>query len=140
MPLEYNKDLIPRAKELRKNATRQENHLWYDFLRLYPARFQRQKAIYHYIVDFYCASAKLIVELDGHQHDSIDAQEHDSLRTQAFESAELTVIRFKNEDVENHFRAVCQAIDQAVKQRLGRIPRFPREGAEGVSHLEGETL
>ena len=125
MPLEYNKKLIPRAKELRKNATRSENHLWYDYLRLYPARFQRQKTIYQYIVDFYCASAKLIVELDGHQHENADAQEYDGIRTQAFESAGLAVLRFKNEDIKNHFRAVCQTIDRAVQQRLGQNPPAP---------------
>ena len=125
MPLEYNKDLIPRAKELRKNATRQENHLWYDYLRLYPARFQRQKTIYHYIVDFYCASAKLIIELDGHQHESEDAKEYDQIRTEAFESAGIMVLRFKNNDVEQHFRNVCHTIDQTVQQRLGQNPQAP---------------
>jgi len=125
MPLEYNKALIPRAKELRKNATRQENHLWYDFLRVYPVRFQRQKTIYHYIVDFYCASVKLIIELDGHQHEGEDAKEYDEIRTQAFESAGLVVLRFKNDDVEQRFRSVCQAIDQAVQQRLCLNPPAP---------------
>jgi len=125
MPLEYNKALIPRAKELRKNATRQENHLWYDYLRVYPARFQRQKTIYHYIVDFYCASAKLIVELDGHQHEGKDAKEYDEMRTQVFESAGLMVLRFKNDDVEQRFRSVCQAIDQTVQQRLYQKPPAP---------------
>ena len=125
MPLEYNKDLIPRAKELRKNATRQENHLWYDYLRLYPARFQRQKTIYHYIADFYCASAKLIIELDGHQHESEDAKEYDQIRTEAFESAGILVLRLKNNDVEQHFRSVCQTIDQTVQQRLSLNPLAP---------------
>jgi len=125
MPLEYNKALIPRAKELRKNATRQENHLWYDYLRGYPARFQRQKTIYHYIVDFYCASAKLIVELDGHQHEGEDAKEYDEIRTKTFESAGLMVLRFKNDDVEQYFRSVCQAIDQTVQQRLCLNPPAP---------------
>ena len=115
MPLEYNKNLIPRAKELRKSMTRQESHLWYDYLRLYPARFQRQKVIYHYIADFYCASAKLVIELDGHQHESTDAKEYDDIRTQAFQSAGIAVLRFKNDDIEQHFRTVCQTIDQTVQ-------------------------
>ena len=125
MPLEYNKELIPRAKELRKNMTRQESHLWYDYLRLYPVRFQRQKTIYHYIADFYCSAAKLIIELDGHQHDNADAKEYDSIRTQAFESAGIAVLRFKNDEVTNHFPAVCQAIDQTIRQRLGQNPPAP---------------
>jgi len=125
MPLEYNKDLILRAKELRKNMTRQESHLWYDYLRLYPARFQRQKTIYHYIVDFYCASAKLIIELDGHQHESAVTKEYDSIRTQAFESAGIAVLRIKNDEVINHFPTVCKSIDQVVQQRLGQNPPAP---------------
>ena len=68
MPLNYNKNNIQSAKALRKNATPQENHLWYDFLRQYEVRFQRQKAIGNYIVDFYCFRAKLVVEVDGSQH------------------------------------------------------------------------
>ena len=112
----------PLRREL---PTRQENHLWYDYLRLYPARFQRQKTIYHYIVDFYCASAKLIIELDGHQHESEDATEYDQARTEAFESAGIMVLRFKNNDVEHHFRSVCQTIDQTVQQRLGQNPLAP---------------
>ena len=68
MSLEYNKNLIPRAKELRKNAMPQENHPWYDFLRSYKPRFQRQKTIGQFIADFYCEKAKLVIELDGSQH------------------------------------------------------------------------
>ena len=122
MPLDYNKNLIPRAKELRKNMTRQESHLWYDYLRLYPVRFQRQKVIYRYIADFYCAAVKLIIELDGHQHESADAKEYDCLRTQSFEAAGIAVLRFKNEAVENHFPTVCKTIDETVKQRLNKPP------------------
>ena len=65
MEYKHNAKLVPNAKELRKNMTKEERHLWYDFLRDYPVRFQRQKVFGNYIVDFYCASAKLIVELDG---------------------------------------------------------------------------
>ena len=68
MSLPYQEKLIPRAKELRKNATKQENHLWYDFLCSYPVQFQRLKTIDHFIADFYCHAAKLIIELDGSQH------------------------------------------------------------------------
>ena len=66
MSLPYQGKLIPRAKELRKGATKQENHLWYDFLRGYPMRFQRQKTIDGFIADFYCHVARLVVEVDGH--------------------------------------------------------------------------
>ena len=68
MDRKHNKSIVPYAKELRKNMTKEENHLWYDFLREYPVRFSRQKVLGKYIADFYCAKAKLIVELDGAQH------------------------------------------------------------------------
>lgn len=64
----HNKALTPIARKLRKDMTREERHLWYDFLREYPIRFLRQKVIGSYVVDFYCAAAKLVVELDGSQH------------------------------------------------------------------------
>lgn len=66
--MQYNKNLIPRAKELRKDMTKQERHLWYDFLRFYPVKIYKQKVIDNFIVDFYCHKAKLVIELDGSQH------------------------------------------------------------------------
>ena len=68
MDRKHNKKLLPFAKELRKHMTKEEKHLWYDFLRTYPLRFMRQKTIGRYIVDFYCAEAKIVIELDGSQH------------------------------------------------------------------------
>ena len=61
----HNKALVQNAKALRKNMTKEEKHLWYDFLRTYPIRFLRQKILGKYIADFYCAEAKLVIELDG---------------------------------------------------------------------------
>lgn len=68
MDRKHNKRIVPVAKMLRKNMTKEERHLWYDFLRDYPIKFSRQKVLGKYIVDFYCAKAKLIIELDGSQH------------------------------------------------------------------------
>jgi len=73
MPHEYNRDLIPRAQEMRGSMTPQEQHLWFGFLRSYPVRFKRQAVIYHYIADFYCDKAKLVIEVDGAQHAKPDA-------------------------------------------------------------------
>ena len=86
MSLKYKKKLIPLAKMMRKNMTRHEKHLWYDFLNKYPTRFQRQKTIDGYIADFYCHKAKLVVELDGTQHYENKAIEYDTERTETFES------------------------------------------------------
>lgn len=118
MSLEYNKNLIPRAKKLRKNATPQENELWYKFLRTYPVRFQRQKTIGQFIVDFYCHEAKLALELDGSQHFTPEGHAYDEARTAAIETVGVTVLRFTNREIDSQFRAVCTQIDAAVLARL----------------------
>ena len=64
----HNKNLVLNARELMKNMTKEEKHLWYDFLRTYPVRFLKQKVLGRYIADFYCAKAKLVIELDGSGH------------------------------------------------------------------------
>ena len=115
MSHEYNKKLIPRAKELRSNMTRQEKHLWYDYLSSYPVRFQRQKTIGNYIVDFYCHKAKLVVEIDGGQHYSEEGLAYDYERTAVLNSLGLRVIRFSNIEVDNSFEGVCQAIHKSVQ-------------------------
>ena len=120
MSLPYRRDLILRAKDLRKNATRQEDHLWYDFLSRYPIRFQRQKVISNYITDFYCHSAKLIVELDGDQHGEAEQIEYEAVRTAELERLGLKVLRFANNDVNHAFDEICVQIDQEVRKRLPR--------------------
>ena len=117
MSLEYNKDMIPRAKGLRREMTKQEKHLWYDFLRGYVPHFQRQKTIGSYIVDFYCHGAMLVIELDGVQHYEEHAKAYDAERTLFLEAAGLRVIRFTNAEVDRDFAGVCAAIDREVKLR-----------------------
>ena len=112
---EYNKSNIPLAKALRKNMTPWERKLWYDFLRNYPVRFQRQKAIGNYIADFYCARARLIVELDGGGHYTEEQAEKDADRTKELESMNLTVLRIYNLDIDRNFRGVCEYIDLTVR-------------------------
>ena len=121
MSLPYQNKLTPRAKELRKEATKQENHLWYDFLKSYPVRFQRQKTIDYFIADFYCHAAKLIVELDGSQHYEEQGIERDKERTAILEQYGLNVIRFSNLDVERNFEGVCTAIDLVVRERMNSL-------------------
>ena len=111
----YNKANIPLAKTLRKNMTPWERKLWYDYLRNYPVRFQRQKAIGAYIADFYCAKARLIIELDGGGHFTPEQRDADAVRTNALEAMDLTVLRISNLDVDRNFRGVCEAIDLAVQ-------------------------
>lgn len=111
----YNKENIPLAKILRKNMTPWERKLWYDFLRTYPVRFQRQKAIGNYIADFYCAKARLVIELDGGGHYTVEQAEKDQIRTSAMEAMDLTVLRICNLDIDRNFDGVCQQIDVAVQ-------------------------
>ena len=118
MSLRYNGKNIIHAKNLRKNATRQERKLWYDFLSKYPVRFQRQKAIDNFIADFYCHKAKLIIELDGSQHFTEKGLKEDAMRTEKLEGYDLKVIRIINSQVDKNFRGVCEYIDMIVKNEL----------------------
>ena len=124
MSLNYNGNLIAFARELRKNATRQENHLWYDFLKSYPVRFQRQKTIENYIVDFYCHSAKLVIELDGSQHYSEQGENADIERDKFLNSKNLKVLRFSNLDIDTNFEGVCIIIDKTVRERINSLSQL----------------
>lgn len=117
---EYNKNNIPLAKALRKNMTPWERKLWYEFLRNYPVRFQRQKAIGEYIVDFYCAKAQLVVELDGGGHYTQEQISKDKLRSEELERVGLKILRICNLDIDQNFYGVCQYIDTQVEQRMSR--------------------
>ena len=118
MSLDYNKKNVVLAKNLRKMATRQEKHLWYDFLAKYQPRFQRQKAIDNFIADFYCHEAKLIIEIDGSQHFTEKGQQKDAFRTEILEGYDLRVIRFSNRQINTNFHGVCAYIDDVVKEAL----------------------
>jgi len=118
MPLIYDGSIIPIAKELRKNMTPQEKHLWYDFLSKYGFRFQRQKTIDNFIADFYCYKARLIVEVDGSQHYTPEGRKKDNFRTSILEGYDLMVLRVTNWQVETNFDGVCKFIDKIVKQRI----------------------
>ena len=129
---EYNKKNIPLAKELRKNMTPWERKLWYEFLRSYPVRFQRQKAIGNYIVDFYCAKAQLVVELDGSGHYQNYQQVADAERTTILEKMGLKVIRICNLDINRNFRGVCEFLDREVQQALPQSASLTAPSPEGA--------
>ena len=121
MQSKHNKRLVPFAKRLRKEMTKEERHLWYDFLRTHPVRFSRQKVLGKYIADFYSAEAKLVIELDGSQHYEDGNIKKDTERTTFLEGYGLTVIRIPNNEVSRNFRGVCEYIDSAVKQSLSQL-------------------
>ena len=120
MQPKHNKQLVPLAKQLRKEMTKEERHLWYDFLRGYPIRFSRQKVLGKYIADFYSAKAKLVIELDGSQHYENDNMQKDAERTDFLKKYGLTVIRIPNSEINETFQGVCEYIDSAVKQSLSQ--------------------
>ena len=117
MNRKHNQSLTENAKKLRKSMTKEERHLWYDFLRNYPVRFLRQKVIDNYIVDFYCHDARLVIELDGSQHYEPKEQSYDLQRTHKIEARGLLLIRIPNNEVSRNFRGVCEYIDLIVMQR-----------------------
>ena len=116
--LPRNKKLKGFSRSLRKNATEPENKLWYQMLRTYPVRFNRQRVIGNYIADFYCDKAKLIVELDGSQHFEETGLASDRERDEYLESLGLKILRFSNSDVDKNFYEVCTVIDNTVEERI----------------------
>lgn len=116
--LPRDKKLKQRSSELRNGATKEENHLWYDFLRIYPIQFNRQRIIGEYIVDFYCSKARLVIEIDGAQHYEKEAMEYDEIRTKYLECFGLAVLRFSNHDIKTNFDGVCEAINTVIKSRI----------------------
>ena len=121
MQRKHNKQLTPLAKKLRREMTKEERHLWYDFLRSHPVRFCRQKVLGKYIADFYSAEAKLVIELDGSHHYEDRNIEKDADRTTFMEEYGLRVIRISNNEVTGNFRGVCEHIDAEVRQSLSQL-------------------
>lgn len=122
MQSKHNKELTPLAKQLRREMTKEERHLWYDFLRTYPVRFSRQKVLGRYIVDFYSAKAKLVIELDGSQHYGAEQVAKDAERTAFLNGYGLQVIRIPNHEVSENFEGACAYIDAVVgRQSLSQL-------------------
>ena len=115
----HNKSLVKYASALRREMTKEERHLWYDFLRNYPQKFIRQKIIGKYIVDFYCARAKLVIEPDGSQHYSEQVEQYDNERTEYLNGYGIKVGRISNLEINANFRGVCEYIDNLVEKLLG---------------------
>ena len=120
MERKHNSSLVPFARDLRNNMTKEERHLWYDFLKGYEPRFQRQKIVGQFILDFYCAAASLAIEIDGSQHYTEMGKENDAERTKIIEDYKIKIIRFSNLEIKQNFEGVCQMVDNVVKQSLTR--------------------
>ena len=105
-----NPTLKPYAQKLRRNMTKEERRLWYDFLKPLSVTVRRQTVIGPYIVDFYIASAKLVIELDGSQHYREEGVAADRERDRFLGEQGIRVLRFSNYDVNQHFEGVCGKI------------------------------
>ena len=121
MQKKYNRELVYNARKLRKEATKEERHLWYDFLRDYPNRFVRQKVIGKYILDFYCSEKKLAIEIDGSQHYDEKGRISDIDRTKNINEYGISVLRFTNGEINHQFEAVCIYIDEFIKSKDNSI-------------------
>lgn len=130
----YRKNNVPLASELRQNMTKYERKLWYFYLRTAPLRFQRQKPIGRYIVDSYCAKAKLVIELDGSGHAEEKQEAYDKERTAYLERMGLKEVRYTNVQIAREFREVCEDIYRHIE------PYLDSEGSASkpVMGTEGE--
>ena len=119
MTVPKNGQMLPRARDLRRNMTPQEKKLWYQFLRQYPVKIYKQRIVESFIVDFSCASAKLVIELDGSQHYTEQGEAYDAERSACLARCGLEVIRFTNAEIDSEFDAVCNKIHAAIQNRKG---------------------
>ena len=106
----YNKNLVSNARTLRKNMTPEEKHLWYDFLKRLPLNVRRQHNIENYIVDFYIAEKKIVIEIDGIQHYDPKNKQADEIRDRELLRWNITVLRYSNSNIRNNFNEVCEDI------------------------------
>lgn len=116
-----NNKMLPVARRLRREMTPQEKTLWYQFLRSYPVKIYKQRIIESFVVDFYCAEARLVIELDGSQHYTEQGKAYDEERSSIMEGYGVEVLRFTNLEVDREFDEVCERIDARIKQRTAEL-------------------
>ena len=116
IPKDHNQ--LENARRLRREMTPHERKLWYLFLRKYPVKIYKQRIIGKFIVDFYCASAKLVIEVDGSQHYEPQGMAYDTDRSVYLSALGLEILRFSNRDIDRNFCGVCRKIDITIQNRL----------------------
>ncbi|MDF1496825.1 MAG: endonuclease domain-containing protein [Patescibacteria group bacterium] len=129
----YDPDLVLLARILRKNMTKYERKLWYEFLRHREYQFHRQKPIVYYIADFYCPAYRLVIEVDGAQHFTAEGMEADKDRTEILNNYGIEVMRFTNNEIENDFNEVCSKI----LEYTNNSPLFER-GIKGECYSDAD--
>ena len=121
MPVIKNSKLTKNAQKLRKEMTEEERKLWYLYLKNFPVKVHRQKVIENFIVDFYIAKAKIVIEIDGSQHFEDELLQKDKERNQSLELLGMQVLRYTNKEVQNEFRSVCEDILHNTQARLPHL-------------------
>ena len=121
----YNKTLTEFSKELRKNMTPEEKHLWYDFLKYLPMTVKRQYVVVNYILDFFIPTANIAIELDGSQHGEPEARKADQERDRDLLSMGIKTLRYTNIDINKNFDGVIIDIMKNVGINYGDLK--PRE-------------
>jgi very-short-patch-repair endonuclease len=116
--------LKQNARNLRNHATREENILWYEFLKKQTPQWNRQKTIGPYIADFYCRKAGLVIELDGSQHYDLEHMQYDTKRTKYFHDLNIEVLRFTNTEIKKNLQGVCYVIEKTVEELLAKGENF----------------
>ncbi len=114
----YKKGHVERARELRRAMTPAERKLWFEFLRYQKPRFYSQRPIGKFIADFYCANAKLVIEIDGESHSTEQDQIYDAERTAFLQGLEMSVLRFTNFEVTQNFESVCSVITNTLRSKI----------------------
>ena len=123
MQRKHNKDIVPTAKMLRKNMTKEEKHLWYDFLIKLPLTVNRQKNIGNYIVDFFISSKRVVIEIDGLQHTMPENCKADQKRDEELYNLGIKILRYTNFEVNNSFSAVCEDILKNIEWDVGDLKK-----------------
>jgi very-short-patch-repair endonuclease len=137
--LPYNPNIVELARSLRKTMTEAEKKLWYDFLRNHQYKFYRQRPIDHFIADFYCSDARLIIEIDGSQHFTEEGLKRDAVRTDILSLYGLEILRFTNSDVMKRFNTVCRAIEAQFHRDTGATVGVSREKERDPSVAPGDS-
>ena len=116
---------LENARRLRREMTPHERKLWYLFLRKYPVKIYKQRIIGSFIADFYCASARLVIEIAGSQHYECAESDYDFRRTEFMKSLGLEVLRFSNREIDREFCSVCEQIDRVIQDRAKKPSQSP---------------
>jgi very-short-patch-repair endonuclease len=121
--LKYLEQLKLAAKINRKNSTKSESKIWYEFLKNRPMnyKFTRQKPLNRFILDFYCSELLLVIEIDGGYH--IKKQEQDKERDKFLNCLNIKTIRFKNEEIMNELDKVKEKILEMIIKREASLSR-----------------